>query len=443
VFERAYVTQPVCTPSRASLLTGLYPHAHGCTQNNTPLAATTLTLAELVSPDYARAYMGKRHLGDEVIAQHGFETWVSTEDNYRRHYSRPEFHERLSSYHHYLVAQGFTPDTERVGLPVFSRKSAARLPEPHTKARYTGREAARFIREHAGRPWVLYVNFLEPHPPYLGPLDDYYAPASVPDGPAFLQPPPDDAPLVNRLLSESHRAEPDEDGQDLRTEAGWRKTRAKYLGNITLVDRAVGEILQALDESGQSARTLVVFTSDHGDQMGDHGLLGKCVMYEESLRVPLLLRVPWLDGAPRRVAAPLSLVDLVPTLLDLLAEPLPGHLQGRSRAATLAGGSPLADDVVIEWNGTNARGQNKIKRTLTGDERARLNSPWRAIVTPDGWKLCLSPVDVGELYDLNSDPHELANLFDDPAQRGRRRDLADRLRAWQVRQHDDVPLSDG
>jgi arylsulfatase A-like enzyme len=174
--------------------------------------------------------------------------------------------------------------------------------------------------------------------------------------------------------------------------------------------------------------------------MGDHGLLGKCVMYEESVRVPLIVRAPWLAHTARRVAQPVSLVDLVPTLLDLLDQPVPAHLQGRSRAAYLHGRPPPDEDVFIEWNGDNARGPSKIKQPLVGTERARVFSPWRGIVSPDGWKLNLSPVDQGELYDLKRDPHELDNRYGDSVQRGRARDLAARVATWQARTGDSMPL---
>ncbi len=436
VFERACCAQPVCTPSRATLLTGLYPHTHGCIENNTALSPAMPTLAEMISPEYARAYMGKWHLGDEIFAQRGFDTWLGTEDNYRKHYSRPEYAERFSDYHHYLIAQGFEPDKVSVGQRIFSRERACRMPEPHTKARFTGRAAAEFIRANAGRPWVLYAGFLEPHPPYLGPLDDHYPPEAVPDGPTFLRPPPGDAPLVNQLLSAGHRSLTDEDGQDLRTEAGWRKTRTKYLGNVTLVDRAVGDMLQALEDSGQAQDTIVVFTSDHGDQMGDHGLLGKTVMYEESQRVPLLLRAPWLERAPRRVSQPINQVDLVPTLLELLDQPVPAHIQGRSRAAALAAGQPWADDVIVEWNGVTGRGPGKVKRPLSPKDEVRVNSPRRSLISPDGWKATFSAAGEGELYHLAEDPHEQRNLFAEPAHRARIENLAARLRAWQAQTDD-------
>ncbi len=443
-FQNAYVAQPVCTPSRATILTGLWPHAHGCIDNNVPLPPNALTLAQRVSPDHTRAYMGKWHLGDEIVAQRGFDQWVSIEDYYRTHYSRPEYRTLYSSYHYYLVAQGFEPGQEKNGDRLFGREWAAQLPEAHTKARFVGREAAAFLRGLAGsdQPFILYVNFLEPHRPYSGPLNDLYLPTSLPIGPHFRRPPPANAARLNRLMADHYLRGGEIDGQDLTTEAGSRKTRAKYLGNVTLVDRAVGDILAALDERGQAENTIVVFTSDHGDQMGDHGIFEKCVMYEESVRVPLIIRVPWLARTPRQVSGPISQVDLVPTLLDLLGELVPAELPGRSRAGVLAGTESLDDnDVVVEWNGSEWRPPRPFARGLPPEAFDTVRGPWRTLRAPDGFKLNLSPVDQCELYDLDADPYEEHNLYDDPAQRERVREMTDRLRRWQVEVKDSVPIT--
>lgn len=444
VFENAYVTQPVCTPSRSSIMTGLYPHTNGCTVNNVPLRPETPIIAEMVSPDYVRGYYGKWHLGDEVVPQHGFEDWVSIEDNYRKHYSQQEYLSILSDYHHFLVENGFEPDLERFGARVFARPTAAQLPEEYTKARFLGREAARFIRENRDRPFVLYINFLEPHPPTCGPFDALYQPDEVPVGPAFRQRPPENAALINRLLSDFWMGRKDEYGTDLTAEDGCRELRAKYLGLVTLVDRAVGDIMGALDEAGLRDNTILVFTSEHGDMMGDHALIRKCVMYEEALKVPLIIRVPWLENGIGRIGGRFSQIDLVPTLLELLGEPIPDGLEGVSRAPVLRGedvlSKPKRDDVFVEWNGTNSWGKARQGLNLSDETWERVHGPWRTVVSAEGWKLNLSPVDQCELYDLNDDPYEQVNLFDDASQQERIHDLAGRIRRWQERTGDESPL---
>lgn len=460
VFESAYVTQPVCTPSRSSIMTGLYPHTTGCRQNNVPLPRELPTLAEMVSDEYLCAYYGKWHLGDEVVAQHGFDQWVSIEDYYRRFYSKEEYLSLFSSYHHFLLEQGFSPDLERAGALVFDRVKAAQLPEPYTKARFLGREAARFIHEHRTRPFILYVAFLEPHTPYVGPLGDLYPPESLPVAPHFRQKPAENAALINRMLADHYMDYGFMFGQDLTTEAGCRRTRAQYWGNITLVDRAVGEILEALQQAGLSDCSLVVFTSDHGDMMGDHGIFEKCVLYEEAVKVPLIVRIPWLGREMRRIGGRFSQIDLVPTLLELIGEPVPEGLQGQSRAgvfyevaASGENSSLEGNEVFIEWQGPDGRparyfdrGDSDLKEPMDDTTRSRddrwnqVRGPWRSVVSANGWKLNVSTTDQCELYDLNSDPGEVHNLFDQREQRGRIRELLDRIRRWQVQTGDTIDL---
>ena len=230
-------------------------------------------------------------------------------------------------------------------------------------------------------------------------------------------------------------------GADLSTEAGCRRIRAQYMGNVTLVDRAVGEILQTLEECELAENTIVVFTSEHGDMMGDHGLFEKSVMYEEAARVPLLMRVPWLGREQRLVKGGISQIDLVPTLLDLLDEPIPDALEGESRAGVLRGAETLAEnDVFIEWNGTDARPIRFFANGAPPEAWRRVQGAWRTIVSAEGWKLNLSPGAQCELYDLNTDPYEQKNLFNDPAQRDRIHDLTGRIRQWQEDTADQVSL---
>jgi arylsulfatase A-like enzyme len=422
VFENAYCTMPVCTPARGSILTGLWPHAHGCCANNAPLAAGRATLAEMLGDGYRRAYHGKWHLGDEIFPQHGFAEWASIEDEYRAHYSRPADRAKRSDYHRYLLGQGFAPDQDDgAGGRVFSRTFAAKLPAEHTKAAFLGRRAEEFLRgSGGGAPWMLSVNFLEPHMPFCGPYDSLHDPAALPAGPAFLRRPTGPVPLQKSANVERFAKEGFE-GNPLKTEADWRRLRAQYYGLVTLVDEAVGRILAALEESGQAGNTIVVFTSDHGEMMGDHACLTKGVMYEEAIRIPLLVRVPWLSRGQVRVPGSLSQVDLAPTLLELMGRRVPGHLQGRSRAGVLAGRETLeGNDAVVEWS---------CGRRL-----------WRTILSGDGGKLSLCADDQCEFFDLRADPHEMRNLFEEKAHRPRIRDLARRLAAWQRATGDACPL---
>lgn len=426
VFRRAYCTQPVCTPSRGSILTGLWPHTHGCTTNNIPLKPETRTIAEMLPGNYTRAYYGKWHLGSELSAQHGFTDWRSIEDGiYRSFYADPADQAKRSDYHHFLVREGFAPDSQaKDGADVFSRNFSAAMAEPYTKASFLAGEAERFLRrQDRSQPFFLSVNFLEPHPPPFGPLNGLHDPSTLPKGPAFMVPPGPDASRHARRVAEEIRRDGFK-GYPVRTEADARRLLANYYGLVSLVDRALGRILAALDESGLADNTIVAFTSDHGEQVGDHALTQKGVFYEQSTRIPLMLRVPWLSKSQVMLDGPVSLVDLTPTLLDLAGARVPDGLDGVSRASQLSSSRGATEPVIIEWN-----------------SESHPEEDGRSIVTPDGWKLNRYRDGFQELYNLNADPGELSNLARDPAHSARVRTLSDELAAWQARTRDTLPLA--
>jgi arylsulfatase len=451
-FERAYVSQPVCTPSRSTILTGLYPHQTRCTENNIPLPADTPCLPELGDfSGYRTAHFGKWHLGDEIFAQHGFTEWRAIEDGYRGYYGPEQDRNAHSSYYHRLVEQGFEPQAGRDGFRSFPRGFCARLPEEFGKPAYLALEASRFIRDNRERPFILYVNFLEPHMPYFGPRDDQYDPNEVPLPPNFDAVPGPEQPLKLRLFHRHYQLH-GHSGLSLGTEADWRRMIANYWGLCSLVDTHVGTILDTLDQCGLTDDTIVVYTSDHGDMMGSHQLLAKCTQHEEAVRVPLMLRVPWLGSAPRRHPGPVSQIDLVPTLLDLLGQPIPGGLLGASWRPFLEGrrGSPQRD-VFIEWNGPNnglgdivgkvSVPEHLLELASPQEAAASITDPVRTVIAPDGWKLNCSPLGEHELYNLTDDPGETRNVVRDAGSRELVRELYDRLRGWQKQVADPVDLS--
>ncbi len=445
VFENCYCTQPVCTPSRGSLMTGLYPHATGVVSNKIPLPANTASLGELMPERYHNAHMGKWHLGDDVIGQRGYDTWVAIEDFHRPNYTKKEYRNVEPAYNNWLRDHGVEPPSWTTSYEAWA--GGADLTEEQTQAGYLGQVASEFIRDYpngpyAKDPWLLHVNFFEPHPPYTGPLNYLYAHDAIEVGPAFMQR-PETGSLVNRRRADFYLGGGNNplglaggDAHDTTTEAGWRRLRAQYFANVTLVDRQLGRILAALEESGQAENTIIVFSSDHGEMAGDHGMCEKRTLYEEATRVPLVIHVPWLNNKnTTRVTGSISHVDIMPTLLEFAGATSPENIHGTSRADVLRGESDLSrNDVFIEWNGIGDRdlGSQAINRMVA--------VPWRSVISPDRYKLNLSPGDQCELYDLGNDPHEQHNLFDEPGHRDRVRDMAARLRMWQAETGDEMML---
>jgi arylsulfatase A-like enzyme len=421
VFETAYVTQPVCTPSRGCLLTGLYPHTDGVTHNNLRLPAATPVLPEMLRPgQYKTAYFGKWHLGNETCRQHGFDEFESTEDSYQQ-YDTAACKNKPSGYKEWLLAHG----QKLNGKKSFSRGFANKLPKELSKAAYVSELAIRFMETHRDEPWVVYVSFLDPHPPFSGPYDDLYPMDEMPVSPTFS------IPLDPTVIPETKARRQWEIGRTqeyLSSMKAVQKLTALYWGKVTLVDEMAGKVLNKLAELGLDDRTIVSYTSDHGEMLGAHRMIEKSVMYDQAATVPLLLHIPWARSPARRVRTPVSQIDLVPTLLDLLGQNLPAHLQGQSLAPYLNAGERVTPrDVIVEWNLSDDPTEVDYKH------------PLRTIVTPEGWKLTLTSNGMGELYNRNRDPQEITNLFYKDDMLPIVLDLTHRIALWQ-RSTGDKPI---
>lgn len=401
IFERTYVTQPVCIPSRSSLFTGLWPHTTGCTSNGVALHRRFPVFTELLQDkNYRCGYMGKWHLGEADHAQRGFHDWVTTED--------------VSDYSRFLIAHGRTPDRSDNS---FSRRLISTLPLELSKPKFLEDHACHFIERNRRDPFILFVAFVEPHTPYNSPFNEEHSLSEVDLDATALPPPADDVPLRYRLIRERQQAHAILDRTRLPalyyvgiTPDEYRELKQRYFGLMTMVDQSIGAILSRLERFDLMDDTIIVHTSDHGDHMGAHHLFGKETMFEESARVPYLIRMP---GQRRsvRIAQAMSHIDFLPTLLELLGQAKPAQLPGQSRFPLLRGEAMPPQNVFLEWapNRTKA-----VKRSsLAGRWRVKraLAESTRAVVTSDGWKLCLRDKDLHELYNLDLDPIEAHNLY--------------------------------
>ncbi|MDP6778661.1 MAG: sulfatase-like hydrolase/transferase, partial [Candidatus Latescibacteria bacterium] len=239
VFDNCYVTQPVCCPARASIMCGVYPIDADMPVNNHILPTDAPTIAEMVPGDYQRGYIGKWHLGDEIFPQHGFDEWVGCFDHWHAQYTRQERLGQLSPYHHWLVENGFEPDSGPPGRRIFSADLRADLPLEYQMATYLGEQAAGYIERNAQRPFVLYVSSKEPHPPFTGPFNHLYDPETLAVDSTFRTH-PEGHSLFNRIRAEFWMQAVHSDGFDLSTEMGCRRMRSNYYGCVSLVDGMVG-----------------------------------------------------------------------------------------------------------------------------------------------------------------------------------------------------------
>jgi choline-sulfatase len=377
VFEAAYCASPLCAPSRFAMLTGRPPSAIEAFDNAAELPAATPTIVHLLrASGYRTVLAGKMHfVGPDQL--HGFEHRLTTDV--------------------YPAGFDWTPDwraADRLGWyhSVAGVREAA-VREAALQTDYDDEVAHRAVQElrhHAAaggdRPLFLVASFTNPHDPWEVRRADWdrYAAAAI-DLPAVPAIPREEADPHSLRLRDMYGADADPlDADELR------RVRRAYYAAVSYLDGRVGELLDALQAGGRGGRTLVLFTADHGEMLGERGLWFKMCFFDGSARVPLIAAGPGI--APQRVAEPVSQLDLAPTLAELAGAADPdAPLAGTSLLPRLAGEGPAPDAVLGEYlaEGVHApavmirRGRHKYVRC---------------------------PGDPDQLYDLDADPRELANL---------------------------------
>ncbi|MFQ5785784.1 MAG: choline-sulfatase [Alphaproteobacteria bacterium] len=386
VFDNAYCNAPLCAPSRFSMLSGQLPSRIGAYDNAAEFPAATPTLPHYLRlMGYRTCTAGKMHfVGPDQL--HGFEERLTTDIypadfDWTPDWKRPET--RLTWYHDMLSVTQAGVCARSLQID-FDDETAFR----------SVRRIYDFARDDDARPFFLAVSFSHPHDPYTITREywDRYDHDAID--------PPRVAPLPDAERDPHSRRLYRVTGMEAQTptEAQTRNARHAYYGAISYVDDRLGELLHALDETGLAEDTVVIFTADHGDMLGERGMWYKMTFFEWSARVPLIVHAP-ARLAARRVAACVSLVDLLPTVLALAGDAAPepaDALDGKSLVPLLEGGRGGQDDTVL--------GEYFAEGAV-----APLFMIRRGI-----HKYVACEADPPQLFDLTADPDERDNLAERP-----------------------------
>jgi len=429
-FSNAASGCPVCCPYRASLMTGQYPLTHGVFINDVPLDAGTVSLARaFAAGGYDTAYIGKWHLYGSPDGQYGrrsafvprearlgFEYWKGFECSHSYNRS-PYFASVPGSTLKQELERGTRAEGEGTGVPRPSSDLGVRDGMPGKSSPVEGdertvrywdgydalaqsRDAARYIQDHAqsAKPFFLLVSFGPPHDPYQT------------------------APEAYKALYADRKIELRANVPEGSRERAVRDLRG-YYAHVAALDDCVELVLEAIEKAGGAERTVFVFTSDHGDMIGCRGLSQKIHPWDESIRVPFLLRYPALLGASGRVVAtPIDAPDLMPTLLGLCGLPTPRTVQGADFSGLIRGERRPDPDAAALLSVPAAFSFHRAAGLP--EYRGLRTARYTYVRSPSGPWL---------LYDNEKDPFQMRNLCTDPAHAALRADLdralGERLRA--------------
>jgi arylsulfatase A-like enzyme len=414
LFPRAYVQSGVCGPSRMSYYTGRYMFSHGATWNRVPLSLRERTIGDYLRPAGIRvALAGKTHVLPDTdgLERYGIEGGSALAALMR-----------AGRFGYVIAANG--PDGDKLsGWHMRNVHLPARVAEEHSETAYMTREAMRFVEDMGEQPWFLHLSYVKPHWPYMAPAP-YHALYGAKD-----------CLPINRAGSELLDQHPvlaayrqHEESVSFQRPDAAATVRPAYMGLIKQIDDWLGRLFDHLKKLGRFDDTLIFFTSDHGDFLGDHWLGEKEMFYEEALRVPFIVHDPDPSADATRGTVDsrfVEAVDVVPTTLAALGQPPYDHLiEGRSLLPLLRGGKAETwRDAVFSELDYSFREARLLLKRAPRDCRAMMvrTERWKYV-----WWQDFRPM----LFDLANDPREWRDLGADGAYAHVRREMADRLAAW-------------
>jgi choline-sulfatase len=398
----AFCQSPLCSPSRASLLTGTHPHTckgHQSKPPPQPPVAGLPTIATLLAEaGYATGCIGKLHV-------------KGANDRYDLGFAHRELDYYKDRFRDYIEIAGrdavnrYVPgaldDEDAPARDHYNRRNVpVDLDESLMYDALVVERCVGFLEEHRHDRFFLWAGLEKPHPAWYAPAESHamYDPAEMPLPPTRRE----DADIIPTWNKVADRYTDDE----------MRHSIAAYYANVSYMDSKVGELVAAVDGLGLADSTLVIYTTDHGELLFDHGLTQKHCFYEGAVAVPLIFRLPGLVPAARVREPIVSLVDLLPTILELVGLDVPGHVEGRSLADVISGDDP---------RGAGAATSEYCRPDVS-----------KRMIRTERWKYVEGDGSGPKLFDLAEDPLETANLADDPAVRGVREDLRRRVLAhWE------------
>ena len=391
-FTHAYCQSPICTPSRSSFMTGMYPsRVHNTRNGNESFPDYPPVISKLIAESgYECGLVGKFHLQSS-----GHRTEPRFDDGYNywkfSHAPRDDWPQG----HDYAEWV-----RERDGDLDAMRASTERVPTEFHQTTWASERTIQFIEQQDQQPWMLSVNIYDPHPPFIPPQSyaEQFSADQMP-GPYFRS---------SDLQQQQLLADVDFQGSARSPEEfNGRQVQASYYAMIAQIDDQFARILETLERTGQRENTVVIFTSDHGEMLGDHGLVQKgCRFYEGLVRVPLIFSWPGkiLRGLQRH--ALVELLDLTATLVELAGLQQPDYMQGRSLLPMLMD----ADQPDHHRDSVRCEYFDALAPEFTGS-----SGTFATMYRNDRYKLSIyHGHGQGELYDLQQDPWEHENLWDHP-----------------------------